>query len=206
MYYTEFRSAVGSRTVETDLLFPKEEISFLQQNCKKDAYFALLSARSDTAQKKQYCFPVEKMDWVIDHLDVKADTWISQSTFFAPSRRIVCLSGISSLFLDLDYYKTDWGKNKTPEEAASQFVRICQEVGIPIPSLIVLAVEACRLSGFSHTTFRVRLFPDGISRSRRFAAVWHRTGRMRMLWMPLGSCASCTQRIRAQDVLSERFS
>ncbi len=186
MYYTEFSSAVGPRKVETDLLFPKEEISFLQQNCKKDAYFALLSARSDTAQKKQFCFPVEKMDWVIDHLDVKADTWISQSTFFAPSRRIVCLSGISSLFLDLDYYKTDWGKNKTPddvkadtwisqstffapsrrivclsgisslfldldyyktdwgknktpEEAANHFVRICQEVGIPIPSLIVFS-------------------------------------------------------------------
>ena len=139
MYYTEFSSAVGPRKVETDLLFPKEEISFLQQNCKKDAYFALLSARSDTAQKKQFCFPVEKMDWVIDHLDVKADTWISQSTFFVPSRRIVCLSGISSLFLDLDYYKTDWGKNKTPEEAANHFVRICQEVGIPIPSLIVFS-------------------------------------------------------------------
>ena len=124
MYYTEFRSAVGPRKVETDLLFPKEEIAFLQQNCKKDAYFALLSARSDTAQKKQYCFPVEKMDWVIDHLDVKADTWISQSTFFAPSRRIVCLSGISSLFLDLDYYKTDWGKNKTPEEQAQRAILI----------------------------------------------------------------------------------
>ena len=155
MYYTEFSSAVGPRKVETDLLFPKEEISFLQQNCKKDAYFALLSARSDTAQKKQFCFPVEKMDWVIDHLDVKADTWISQSTFFVPSRRIVCLSGISSLFLDLDYYKTDWGKNKTPEEAANHFVRICQEVGIPIPSLIVFSGRGFRLSGFFPTTSRV---------------------------------------------------
>ena len=127
MYYTEFNSAVGSRKVETDLLFPKEEIAFLQQNCKTDAYFALLSARSDTAQKKQFCFPVEKMDWVIDHLDVKADTWISQSTFFAPSRRIVCLSGISSLFLDLDYYKTDWGKNKTPEDQTDLITLILVE-------------------------------------------------------------------------------
>lgn len=148
MYYTEFSSAVGPRKVETDLLFPKEEISFLQQNCKKDAYFALLSARSDTAQKKQFCFPVEKMDWVIDHLDVKADTWISQSTFFVPSRRIVCLSGISSLFLDLDYYKTDLGKNKTPEEAANHFVRICHQKEKPKLRSIFCTFLFASTSGF----------------------------------------------------------
>lgn len=62
MYYTEFSSAVGPRKVETDLLFPKEEISFLQQNCKKDAYFALLSARSDTAQKSSFAFPLRR--WI----------------------------------------------------------------------------------------------------------------------------------------------
>ena len=101
MYYTEFSSAVGPRKVETDLLFPKEEISFLQQNCKKDAYFALLSARSDTAQKKQFCFPVEKMDWVIDHLDVKADTWISQSTFLCRHAGLCAFPVLVPCFLTL---------------------------------------------------------------------------------------------------------
>lgn len=78
------------------------------------------------------------MDWVIDHLDVKADTWISQSTFLCRHAGLCAFPVLVPCFLTLITTKPI-GKNKTPEEAANHFVRICQEVGIPIPSLIVFS-------------------------------------------------------------------
>jgi hypothetical protein len=43
------------------------------------------------------------------------------------------------LFVDVDSYKVEWSKGKTPEQQAASFIYFCEQEGIPWPSLIIFS-------------------------------------------------------------------
>ena len=71
-------------------------------------YFALLT--SQTSEKKcQSLHPVSQLETALRILDPKRDSWISQTQFWTPLRRVVNVKSLSLNFLDVDYYKTNGG-------------------------------------------------------------------------------------------------
>jgi hypothetical protein len=110
------------------------------QNQSGRAYFALLRSEPGRSYKKQTCYPVDSMHAVLQALgsaDREQDTWISQAEFYAPTRRLVHLSKLGLLFTDLDTYKLNI--NAGPEQQAELLLRLCEEVELPEPSLIVFS-------------------------------------------------------------------
>lgn len=110
------------------------------QNANGRAFFALLRSEPGRSYKKQTCYPVDSMHAVLQALgsvDRQQDTWISQAEFYAPTRRLVHLSKLGLLFTDLDTYKLNITAG--PEQQAEQLLRICEDQGLPEPSLIVFS-------------------------------------------------------------------
>jgi hypothetical protein len=110
------------------------------QNQSGRAYFALLRSEPGRSYKKQTCYPVDSMHAVLQALgsaDREHDTWISQAEFYAPTRRLVHLSKLALLFTDLDTYKLNITAG--PEQQSELLLRLCEDIGLPEPSLIVFS-------------------------------------------------------------------
>lgn len=104
-------------------------------NSSGQGYFSLLT---DTgATKRQESHPLSKMPVVLDGLDGRLDTWLSQAEFFRPCRRVVNLARIGLLFADIDTYRRPWSQGRSPEQMVSSVLYFCNEEGLPPPSLIV---------------------------------------------------------------------
>lgn len=101
-------------------------------------YFALLTSQT-SGKKCQSLHPVSQLETVLRILDPKRDSWISQTQFWTPLRRVVNVKSLSLNFLDVDYYKTnaDWARGKTPEQVADAFMSLCDAEDIPRPSIVV---------------------------------------------------------------------
>ena len=87
---------------------------------------------------RQRSFRLERLPFVLDHLDPTRDSYLSQGEFFRPNRRVINLLRISTCFVDLDVYRTDLGGHDLPT-LAEMVRRYCGDEGIPRPSLIVFS-------------------------------------------------------------------
>lgn len=116
-------------------LFSKNEYAaYLDKS--KPGYFHVAQKRDHWVQQAH---PLAKMDEVIDALDKRYDSYISQAEYLSPrTRRVVNVSRVGLLFSDLDIYNTSLGE-KTPGKAAEVVVLFCLESGIPGPSLILFS-------------------------------------------------------------------
>lgn len=104
------------------------------------AFFSLLKANPGSRYKSQRSFPIDSMHAVLQALRSDydgRDVWISQAEFYAPCRRLVCLSKIGLLFADLDTYKKDL--HQSPEKQTELLLRHCEKVGLPEPSIVVFS-------------------------------------------------------------------
>ena len=84
----------------------------------------------------QRSFRLERLPFVLDHLDPTRDSYLSQGEFFRPNRRVVNLLRISTCFVDLDVYRTELKGHDLPT-LAEMVRRYCGDEGVPRPSLIV---------------------------------------------------------------------
>ena len=79
---------------------------------------------------RQTSYRVSLLPQVLAALDPDIDSYMSQATFFRPNRRLVNLWHLPLCFVDLDTYKTAYGK--LHEEPLSLAVRQrLADVGIP---------------------------------------------------------------------------
>ena len=116
-------------------LFSPAEEAGLYHRVDSGGYFSVLTAL-EGGRKIQRSYPTAQMPVVLRLIDANRDTWISQAEFWSPLRRVVNVKSISSCFVDIDFYKTEWGVGRTPERAAEDVVGLCDDFGIPRPSLI----------------------------------------------------------------------
>ena len=89
--------------------------------------------------KRQSSHRLIEMPTVLNHIDKRRDTWISQAEFTSPNRRVVNLARIGLLFADLDTYRMDWAVGRSPEQLADSVLYFCHQEGIPTPSLLVFS-------------------------------------------------------------------
>ena len=100
-------------------------------------FFSVLHSPRASA-KKQNSYPLNRLAWVIEHIDPTRDCWISQAEFIRPNRRVVNLARIGLCFVDLDTYRTDleW---MTPEGLCFALLDYCHSEGIPQPSIVIFS-------------------------------------------------------------------
>ncbi|HCD9749794.1 TPA: replication protein [Pseudomonas aeruginosa] len=121
---------------QLSLLSPQEEAELFHDH-QRSGFFALLVQFPD--EKRQSSYRLTDMPAVLEMVDPTRDTWISQAEFFRRNRRVVNLSRIGLLFVDLDTYRQPWAQGRTPEQLASAVLYHCHADGIPAPSLIVFS-------------------------------------------------------------------
>ena len=86
----------------------------------RPGFFSLLIKPSGLTPR-QSSYRVDLLPQVLDALDPDIDSYMSQATFFRPNRRLVNLWHLPLCFVDLDTYKTAYGK--LHEEPLSLAVR-----------------------------------------------------------------------------------
>lgn len=98
-------------------------------------FFSLLV--DSRGEKRQSSHRLADMPKVLDLLDKKRDTWMSQAEFIRPNRRVVNLLRLGLLFADLDTYRVPALAGRTPEALAASVLYFCGEEGLPSPSVLI---------------------------------------------------------------------
>lgn len=134
------------------LFSPADEAGFYHRS-DSGGYFSLLTS-FEGGRKVQHSYPTLQMPVVLGMIDANRDTWISQAEFWSSLRRVVNVKSIGLAFLDIDFYREDveWGRGRTPERAAKDFAGLCDDFGIPRPSLIIYSGRGLQVKWFFETT------------------------------------------------------
>ena len=98
-------------------------------------FFSLLV--DSRGEKRQSSHRLADMPKVLNLLDKKRDTWMSQAEFIRPNRRVVNLLRLGLLFVDLDTYRVPALTGRTPEALAASVLYFCGEEGLPSPSVLI---------------------------------------------------------------------
>jgi len=115
----------------------------------RQGFFSILSGNK--YGKKQKSYKLADMPNVLANLDPTQDAWMSQAEFYKPSRRLVYLKHLCIAHVDLDSYKTLWGQTRDVKKQVSDILWICQDMGIPEPSIIVYSGNGFQLKWFFET-------------------------------------------------------
>lgn len=112
-------------------------------------FFALLMSQGPGKRNIQSSHRLSDMPIVLGLLEHHhVDTWLSQAEFLRPNRRVVNLARLNLLFADLDTYKVDDLKARTPDQLATSVLNHCIAEGIPLPSLLVFSGRGIQAKWF----------------------------------------------------------
>jgi len=115
----------------SELFEPSE---YLQEQ-GRPGYFSILAKPSGQARQESY--ELQYLPAVVKALNPFIDTWITQAVFRGPNRRAVNLRDVGLLFADLDTYRAEGLRGKTPEEQVALLCLFCGQEGIPAPSIVL---------------------------------------------------------------------
>ncbi|WMN16629.1 replication protein [Pseudomonas piscis] len=101
----------------------------------RSGFFSLLV--DSRGGKRQSSHRLADMPKVLNLLDKKIDTWISQAEFIRPNRRVVNLLRLGLLFADLDTYRVPALASRKPDELAASVLFFCSDTGLPAPSILI---------------------------------------------------------------------
>lgn len=85
----------------------------------------------------QQSYPLHMLPEVLSSIDPRLNSYITQSEFTQPNRRVVNLWRVGVLWLDMDTYKTPWGAGRSLETQVRDMLWILADKGYPEPSLIM---------------------------------------------------------------------
>jgi hypothetical protein len=87
---------------------------------------------------RQRCYPTDLLvPLLAARIDPGTDNYISQGIFGRPTRRLVHLRTLTSLFGDLDFYKTEMYGRRSPDFVAQAPTIACADNAIPPPTTII---------------------------------------------------------------------
>ena len=101
----------------------------------RPGFFSLL-VKPAASTPRQSSYRVDVLPQVLAALDPDIDSYMSQATFFRPNRRLVNLWHLPLCFVDLDTYKTAYGKLHEEPLSLAVRQRLADE-GIPPASLVI---------------------------------------------------------------------
>ncbi len=118
-------------------LFGANDEAELFHDPTRTGYFAILVQEQD--RKRQTTHRLTLMPEVLAAIDTSRDTWLSQAEFTCQNRKVVNLLRVGLLFSDLDTYRMDFARGRSPESLADAVLYWCLQEGIPTPSILVFS-------------------------------------------------------------------
>ena len=85
----------------------------------------------------QNSYPLHMLPEIVSAIDPRLNSYITQSEFTQPNRRIVNLWRLGVVWLDMDTYKTAWGSERDIDRQTRDLLWILADKGYPEPSLIM---------------------------------------------------------------------
>ncbi|TEP98519.1 replication protein [Pseudomonas aeruginosa] len=116
------------------LFSPGDEAQMYHDSTRSGFFSLLVDSRGG---KRQSSHRLADMPKVLNLLDKKIDTWISQAEFIRPNRRVVNLLRLGLLFADLDTYRVPALASRKPDELAASVLFLCADTGLPAPSILI---------------------------------------------------------------------
>jgi hypothetical protein len=107
-----------------------------------------------TSQKS---YPLHMLPEVISAIDPRLNSYITQSEFTQPNRRIVNLWRLGVVWLDMDTYKTEWGAGRSLDVQVRDLLWILADKGYPEPSLVMSSGRGLYIKWFHHGIPRAAL-------------------------------------------------
>lgn len=80
---------------------------------------------------------LDRLSSVLETVGAQGDTYISQSEFAKPNRRIVNLARVRVLWVDLDIYNVRALEGVPAEHIVPLLLQACEDRGVPPPSVII---------------------------------------------------------------------
>jgi len=98
--------------------------------------FFTLNTRPPDGRMRQQAHRLDDLAVVLQSLNPKLDSWISQGEFIQPNRRVVNLARIGLMFVDLDFYNSPLA-DCTPEDVLFRVWSYLESVDLPPPSIAI---------------------------------------------------------------------
>lgn len=95
-------------------LFSSQDEAQMYHDRARAGFFSLLV--DSRGEKRQSSHRLADMPKVLNLLDKKRDTWMSQAEFIRPNRRVVNLLRLGLLFADLDTYRVPALAGRAPDQ------------------------------------------------------------------------------------------
>lgn len=111
----------------------------LHGECQK-GFFSLLIGK----EKKQFTYPMSKLREVLANIDTQNDTYITINRFYSFGRKKTQCSHITSIFSDLDTYKTEF-KDMEPEQILKLVLEECAKYYLPLPTTAMFSGRGLQL-------------------------------------------------------------
>ena len=122
-------------TVQLELFNESALPEAVTLHADRPGFFSLL-VKPAASTPRQSSYRVDVLPQVLAALDPDIDSYMSQATFFRPNRRLVNLWHLPLCFVDLDTYKTAYGKLHEEPLSLAVRQRLADE-GIPPASLVI---------------------------------------------------------------------
>lgn len=132
------------------------EVDFFHSTARQ-GFFSILSKKNDSTTQRSY--RLSDLTQVLQLVDKRHDTYISQAEFTRPNRRVVNLARIGLCFVDVDFYGVDVLRYLTPDQVAGQILNFSNDNGIPIPSVIISSGRGLYLKWFLSSTIPRQALP-----------------------------------------------
>jgi len=116
-------------------LFSSQDEAQTYHDSSRSGFFSLLV--DVPGEKRQSSHRLSDMPTILILVDKTRDTWISQAEFMRPNRRVVNLSRLGLLFVDLDTYRVPALASRKPDELAALVLYFCADAGLPAPSMLI---------------------------------------------------------------------
>lgn len=107
-------------------------------SASRPGFFAVCWKRHHSEYLQQKSYPLQHLPYAIANIDRTRDTYLSQAEFSKPNRRVINLSQLGLLWVDLDVYNSEF-RGEAPERTLDRVFWYCSEEGIPVPSVAMFS-------------------------------------------------------------------
>lgn len=144
----------------------------------------------------QQSYPLHMLPEVVSAIDPRLNSYISQSEFTQPNRRIVNLWRLGVIWLDMDTYKTPWGQGRNLDTQVRDLLWILEDKGYPEPSLVMSSGRG----------LYVKWFHDGLPRAAlpRWNAVMRQITQEMLPWGSDAGAKDASRVLRIAGTINSR--
>jgi hypothetical protein len=133
----------NSAVAEAQLLHSRNEDC--AQRASDALFFSIFKKAAGPGRPIQRSFRMGNLETVVAATKGAPDTYISQSSFFAPDRQVIHFKQVRAAWVDLDLYNID---KKVDPQAISEILKHAESLGIPAPSAIISSGRGVNLKWF----------------------------------------------------------